>query len=69
VCSSSSSSFPASLRCLSGLLISNSHFLRVSFGDEHGDRLFGSRQEPVEEFYELMTHVLQKGEHSDLCWV
>ncbi|KAF6265361.1 RNA dependent RNA polymerase-domain-containing protein [Scenedesmus sp. NREL 46B-D3] len=40
----------------------DSHFLRVSFGDEHGDRLFDSRQEPVDEFYTLMSSVLQQGE-------
>jgi hypothetical protein len=57
-----SSSYPHNLRCLSGLVISDSHFLRVSFGDEHGDRLFSSRQEPVDEFYRLMRDVLRQGE-------
>jgi hypothetical protein len=56
-----SSSYPHSLRCLSGLVISDSHFLRVSFGDEHGDRLFSSRQQPVDEFYRLMGDVLRLG--------
>jgi hypothetical protein len=54
--------FPHNLRCLTGLVISDSHFLRVSFGDEHGDRLFSSKQEPVEEFYRLMGDVLHEGE-------
>jgi hypothetical protein len=53
---------------VSGLVISNSHFLRVSFGDEAGDRLLGSRQEPLEDFYSLMAHVMQQGESWTDCW-
>lgn len=57
-------SSPHDLRCLTGLVISDNHFLRVSFGDEHGDKLFDSREEPVGAYFELMDTTLASGNGS-----
>lgn len=53
--------YSGNLRCLNHLQFSTGHFLRVSFGDEHGDRLFAGRQESLVPFYQRMMYVLQTG--------
>eukprot|EP00878_Enallax_costatus_P004052 GHUV01004276.1.p1 GENE.GHUV01004276.1~~GHUV01004276.1.p1 ORF type:complete len:1186 (+),score=348.19 GHUV01004276.1:644-4201(+) len=53
--------YSTGLHCLNRLQFSTSHFLRVSFGDEGGDRMFGNREESLAPFFDRMKHVLQTG--------
>lgn len=55
-------------RCLDGLLFRVSDFLRLSFGDESGDKLFNNRSEPVDAFYGRMRTVLQAGGWTAAAW-
>lgn len=48
--------------CLEGLVIPPDCFLRVSFGDEGGDRLCSNRDEPIEVFYQRVEQGLKQGE-------
>lgn len=55
------SRFFAATSCLDGLVIPPDCFLRVSFGDESCDRLFSSRDEPIDAFYHHMRSVMRQG--------
>lgn len=55
------------LYCLDWLCFSDVNFLRVTFGDEHGDRaLGGNREEVGTAFYKRMYYALSKGKLSYL---
>jgi hypothetical protein len=43
------------------LVIPPDYFLRVSFGDESDDRLFSSKDEPIDVFYDRMETTLKYG--------
>ena len=46
---------------LNGLQFDYTHFVRVSFGDEQGDKMFGHRGEPIDPFYDRMRQVTGEG--------
>jgi hypothetical protein len=61
VCRRSLARLFSATSCLTGLVIPPDCFMRVSFGNESGDRLFSSRDEPIDVFYQRMETVLKQG--------
>lgn len=51
----------AATSCLVGLVIPPDCFLRVSFGNESCDRLFSSRDEPIDAFFHRMRSMMRHG--------
>lgn len=56
--------YPEGFDCLDWLQFSNVNFLRVSFGDEHGDRLLGGKRDEIgTAFFKRMYYAINKGKH------